>query len=262
MNSKYSPVLDPLLAYGECQVGKEWQDYLASGLTAEQIPELIEMATDEELYFGEPDSPEVWAPTHAWRALGQLRAEAAILPLMGLLYRIEDEDDDWVGDELPIVFGMIGPKAIPALQDYLGNKFNRVFARVAAAAGLGEIGVRHPASRDQCVSVLTGQLEEFMGNDPTVNTFVVDALVELRAVESAPAMARAFEADQVDVSIMGDWEEVQLRLGLLKERQIPSQPRTRGSGNSDAVYDLNPKKKKEKAKRKQAKKSRKKNKKR
>ena len=82
-----------------------------SGLTAGQIPELIQMARDEELHRADSDSLEVWAPIHAWRALGQLRAEAAIVPLLRLLERIDEEDDDWVVEELPVVFGMIGPTA-------------------------------------------------------------------------------------------------------------------------------------------------------
>ena len=60
------------------------------------------------------------------------------------------------------------------------------------------MGVAHPESRDQCVSVLTGQLEEYMENGPTVNAFVIYTLVELKAVESASVMAQAFDAGQVE----------------------------------------------------------------
>ena len=72
------------------------------GLTSEHIPALIRMATDEELNWANADSLEVWAPVHAWRALGQLHAEEAIEPLMRLFH--EHDDSDWVGEELPIVY--------------------------------------------------------------------------------------------------------------------------------------------------------------
>lgn len=75
----------------------KWPDCLGYGLTEEHIPELIRMATDPELNNADSESSEVWAPLHAWRAFGQLRAEQAIEPLAGLL----NMDDDWVSDELP-----------------------------------------------------------------------------------------------------------------------------------------------------------------
>jgi len=64
------------------------------GLGPQHVPDLIRMALDDELYWADSDSLEVWAPIHAWRALGQLRAEAAVQPLTRLLARIDDFDDD------------------------------------------------------------------------------------------------------------------------------------------------------------------------
>ena len=34
-------------------------------------------------------------------------------------------------------------------------------------------------------------------------------------------MEQAFAADKVDISIQGDWEDVQIELGLLAERLTP-----------------------------------------
>ena len=76
----YQPPVDQLLSYGNPGTPTaEWPDYVGEfGLTAEHIPDLIRMATDRKLNLANVDSLEVWAPLHAWRALGQLRAEAAI----------------------------------------------------------------------------------------------------------------------------------------------------------------------------------------
>ena len=59
----------------------QWPDYPALGLRMEHVPDLIRMTLDDELHGADSDSREVWAPLHAWRALGQLRAESAIKPL-------------------------------------------------------------------------------------------------------------------------------------------------------------------------------------
>lgn len=43
-------------------------------------------------------------------------------------------------------------------------------------------------------------------------------------MEAAPLMQAAFEADHVDIMMRGDWEDVQVDLGLLPER-ITERPR-------------------------------------
>lgn len=40
-------------------------------------------------------------------------------------------------------------------------------------------------------------------------------------MEAAPLIERAFAADQVDLSVMGDWEDAQIKLGLKTERAYP-----------------------------------------
>ena len=92
------------------------------------------MATDDELNWADSDSLEVWVSVHAWRALGQLKAEEAIEPLIMNLFRMGDSD--WVGEELPKVYGMIGPKAIPPLAKYLADDSHDVFPRNYAAHSL------------------------------------------------------------------------------------------------------------------------------
>jgi len=128
--------VDNLLTFGECSPSPEWPDYLALGLGPEHVPDLIRMATDEELNQAASDSLEVWAPVHAWRALGQLRAEAAIEPLLSLFRRIDENEDDWVDGQLPDVYGMIGPAAIPALTAYLADTSHGLSARISAASSL------------------------------------------------------------------------------------------------------------------------------
>ncbi|HEU5369606.1 MAG TPA: hypothetical protein VFU69_14125, partial [Ktedonobacterales bacterium] len=85
-HTTYPPPIDKLLTIGESEDfrAEKWPDYRELGLGPEHINDLILLATDHELRWGEEDddAPEVWAPVHAWRALGQLRAEAAIEPLM------------------------------------------------------------------------------------------------------------------------------------------------------------------------------------
>ncbi|HXG63891.1 MAG TPA: PBS lyase [Blastocatellia bacterium] len=273
MNTEnYSPPVDKLLALGDPRDSREWPNYLEFGLTSEQIPDLIRMVTDKELNEAPGDSREVWAPLHAWRALGQLRAGAAIEPLMRLFH--EQEDDDWAGTELPTVFGMIGPPAIPSLAAYMADESRGMFPRISAVESLENIAKMHPDARAECVAIITRQLERFAQQEPTFNAFLISSLVELGAVESASLIERAFAADSVDVSIGGDWDDVQVDLGLKEpgEKQIRQQrlleelqraltapPQPLKSKSSSNVSHKVGAKAKAKAKRKQAKLSRKKN---
>ena len=193
------------------------------GLTASDVPELVRMATDESLNDADSDSPQVWAPVHAWRALGQLRAESAIEPLVGLFHLADDSDDDWIGQDMPKVMALMGPTALPALSACLQDAARGLWARIMACGCLGEVGARHPDARDECVAVFTRLLERFPENDVTLNAFLVSSMTQLNAVESAPVMERAFAENAVDISLLGDWEDVQIELGLLQSRLSPRQ---------------------------------------
>ena len=153
-----SPLMEKLLALGEPEIKQGWLDCAELEIGPEHIEELIGLALDESLNSAPSDSQEVWVPVHAWRALAQLHAAAAAEPLTHLLERIYEDDDDWVGEEMPRVFGMIGPPAISPLSEYLRANDHSVYARVAAVEGLQCIGSDHPEVRDEVVAVLSDQL--------------------------------------------------------------------------------------------------------
>ncbi|HJW82967.1 MAG TPA: hypothetical protein VJ754_01565, partial [Anaerolineae bacterium] len=132
----YPPPVNRLLTYGDCRDRPGWPNYLKLGLGPEHTSDLIRMATDDNLHQAMSDSREVWAPIHAWRALGQLHAAAAIAPLLGLLHRIDDDNDDWVGEDLPRALALIGPAAIAPLAAYLADEQHGLYARVAASRAL------------------------------------------------------------------------------------------------------------------------------
>jgi len=222
---EYSEIVAQLLTLRTApSLSEKWLDYGKLGLTVADIPELIRMATDMTLHQAYSDTTEVWAPLHAWRALGQLRAESAVEPLIGLFHLVDDEDNDWVAEDLPDAFGMIGESAIPALTAYVRDSTHGLWAHSAACTSLIRIAEHHPDAHEVCVAALTGLLERFAENDPEVNAYLISGLIDLDAVESASVMEQAFKANAVDLSMQGDWEEAQIELGLLEERITPAPP--------------------------------------
>ena len=125
------------------------------------------MATDKDLHKAFSDELEVWAPVHAWRALGQLKAQQAIEPLIGLFDELID--DDWIDDELPTVFALIGPAALPFLANYLSDQTNGKSPLILAASCISEIGLKNKVAREKSIAILTKQLAAFDVNDSELN---------------------------------------------------------------------------------------------
>jgi hypothetical protein len=199
----------------------EWPDYAGEfGLGCEHIAELIRLACDTALNQGDPDSREVWAPLHAWRALGQLQAEVSVAPLLAFLKTAVG--DEAVGQDFPIVFGMIGPAAIPHIAGFLTDRSNPRSPIVTAIEGLKEIAERHPECRAECVTILARTLERRTDSDRSIKGFAVSALIDLAAVEVIDTIREAFRRKSVDISIAGDEEDVEIALGLRDWRSIPA----------------------------------------
>jgi HEAT repeat protein len=217
-SAPYTPPVDALLNYGDTRRQK-WPDYIARySFTAADLPELIRMATDAELNWAESESAEVWAPVHAWRALGQLKAEAAVEPLIAIFN--EMDESDWFREEMPEVLSLIGPVAIPKIAEFLADSKNLFYMRWVCTEALAQMGQAHPNSRDECIGRLVKQLEQHSKNSRELNSAVICALLDLNAKEAAAQIEAAFKAKRVDTSITEDWLEVQKSLGLLTASEV------------------------------------------
>ena len=203
---------------------RPWPDYLALGICAEHAPELIRIVRHfQSIWDDEEYSVDMaFTPLHAWRALGQLQVLEAVDPLIFLVHENEDYDIDWIGEEIPQVLSMIGLQCIPSLRAYLNMPDKETWAAVNIAHALEIIGNQYPESRDECVDIIQHSLEDYHENDETLNAFLISFLVDLNAVEALPLIEQVFASDNVDLFVGGDFEDVQIELGLLKERLTPS----------------------------------------
>jgi HEAT repeat protein len=224
MSLPYSSPVDKLLSYGDCSKIKEMPNYVEElGFISQHIPDLIRMATDEELLadVDETENLQTWAPVHAVRVLGQLRAVEAIQPLINLFGTFEE--DDRMSIELPDALAAIGTAAIKPLEAYILEPSHDAYQKADAASALTRIAQKYPEVRDQCVLIMTNLLNNFAENDPDTNAFLVGELVDLQADEAAPVIEQAFAADCVPTYLLGDWDEVQVALGLkTRNSQVPS----------------------------------------
>jgi hypothetical protein len=274
-----SPAIERLCRKGDPRNTWGWRegdpDYVAEfGLCPEHIPALVEIACQWAETDERPKDDTLYAPVHAWRALGQLRAVEAVEPLLSMQNRLDELGDDWYLEEFHDVFGLVGPLAIPAMADFLADRGNSEYGRVSSANGLCEVGKRFPETRHQVVELLATQLARREPDVYSLNGLVVCYLTDLQAVESAEVIERAFAAGVVDETICGDWSDIRQELGASELGLVPERPKPdRGFGpmrffdQPSSTKDPNrdrqrQKDKKAKAKRKQQRKSRKKNRKR
>lgn len=216
-----------------------WPDYLRLyGFTDQDVPELLMMVADPAYDELDEDDPEVWAPLHAWRVLGQLRNPTAVRPLIRLFPRLCE--DDSALSELCLVFGLIGPAAIPALARRWQQPAHEQFVQVLAMDALTQVALHHPASREQVLNVFLDYLAEPSAQRRTLNGLLVSNLLDLQAVECIDAIREMYRLDIVDISCAGDIEDVEIELSLRDERETPKpdySPRDDDLADSGGVFD-------------------------
>lgn len=228
----YDSPVDRLLSIPEYEGGyqhQSWPDYVSAyGLTADHVPELIRLANDIDRIWALPDEgdPIGFAPLHAVRALGQLRDPRAIAPLLTLMVynNANYGGGDFMSEIIPQAVGLLGAPAIEPLRAFLADEANGLWPRVFMNTALEVIVEQQPELRPACVDVLVDLLANYERLDTNLTSSFVSSLVQLRALEHIDLIEAAFADGYVERFVCGDWEDVQVELGLLAERVTPRKP--------------------------------------
>jgi yecA family protein len=219
MNSD-NPKIQTLLTLGTPPNARKWPDYLAKyGFTLDDVPALLALFANEEINTLNSDRPEVWAPLHAWRILGQLGSEDAISPIVQSFDTLHE--DDSALSELPGVIGMIGPAAIPVLAEYWRQPGKDEFSYVMAMDALCEIAQQHPSSREQVINIYIDYMDKPDKLADTLNGLLMACLMDLNAIEGIDGIRQLFALNCVDISCAGDLEDVEIELGFRSRRSTP-----------------------------------------
>src|SRR5690606_37285309 len=136
--------------------------YLGLGLSSEHAPELIRMSVDHALHQAPGDSPHVWAPVHAWRALGQLRVTSAAGELLEF---VDGSDDDWALTDLPHVLSMMGSGILPELTSFFHDSTRGEWARGTVIDAMTQLARAEPDRREGVVASLSLQLSRWYRNE-------------------------------------------------------------------------------------------------
>ncbi|MGI9283461.1 MAG: UPF0149 family protein [Endozoicomonas sp.] len=214
--SPYTSPISELLGLGYCD-WQEWTDYSRFEFNESHIPELLKLAQDWT-FFDHDDADTVWSPVHAWRILGILQAKEAVEPLLELFYK--DDEHFVIAEYLPSAVGRLGSVATDRLWSISRNAEENEDARDLAIESLRWNAAYHEADREETITGLQQLLEDHEDDEIYLNTALVGALIDLHGKEAAKAIHDAFDRGKVDREIHGDFEDVEIELGLRETRSF------------------------------------------
>jgi uncharacterized protein len=235
-----SPKIQPLLELGQPET-REWPDYVSTyNLSDDDVPALLELFNGDKLASLcalDYDWPAAWAQLHAWRALGQLGSEAAIEPIINSFDT--QCNDDYGLEELSVVMGLFGPRAIEPLASYWQRGRKEQFADVLAMDSLFEIAGSYPQTRDRVIAIARNYMANPTVSNYSLNTLLMAHLVDIGAREAIDGIRQLFALDCIDISCAGDLEDIEIELGLREQRSTP-RPSQANFGPSGLLEDEKP----------------------
>ncbi|WP_428244218.1 DUF1186 domain-containing protein [Gynuella sp.] len=208
-----NPKVQALIELGEAHISTPWPQYPEQyGFDESDITDLIAVVCDEHFDILDPKDPATWTPVHAWRTLGQLRAEAAIDSLINSFDRFSG--DDFAITELDKVMALIGPAAISPLSEYLQREGEDQFAYAISMNSLAEIAMAFPSHRSEVLEMFRQYMRKPYPRYYELNGMVMGHLLDLDARELIEDVRHMFSLECVDLSYVGDLEDVETEWGL------------------------------------------------
>jgi hypothetical protein len=206
------------------------QEYvLALGLTDADIPALSDLAlcwADKDWAIDTEDEGVIFAPVHAWRALVQLRTPSVARLMLDMLDPAMDMGDDWLLEDTPELLPTVSalhPDTLPLMEEYLLDERHDLHARLCVLDALEKHVVRNQIDRERIVLLFQQMFAAYKTNDVSLNGFLISSLVDLRVVEAADIIERAYAEDYVDPFVIS-WRHVKEGLGVPGTGLLPDPP--------------------------------------
>ncbi len=157
----------------------------------------------QERRYWEASDNTLWMPVHAVKLLGIIADPQALPQLINTLVLADEMGYDWIMEDLPTVFGRIGPSAVEPLIEFIqahSGESEFYWPRINAAEGLVAIAIHYPRERERILSFLHGLFSD--GEDPEFLGFVAAYILDLNASSSLPILEEAFNKELIDEDII------------------------------------------------------------
>ncbi|MDA8099437.1 MAG: hypothetical protein M0042_07420 [Nitrospiraceae bacterium] len=122
------------------------------------VPRLAGIVSDP--YNWNEPLPRWWAVVHAVYILGAVATQETVLPLLKALRYSEACENDWVTEDLPAIFGRVGPAAVKGLKGVAADRTGGWLARALALEGLAAIALLHADLDEEVFLLIRGYFED------------------------------------------------------------------------------------------------------
>lgn len=193
-----------------------WSEDFDAFLQTDDIPLLIGIALSDDIHNTQRNIN--------YLALAALRryADPDMLPALIIWLAREALDEDGIAYEISDIFIKIGPPAVDVLlqfaQKTLIDDFKEVFFSHAAVTSMQHDQYR----RSDIIVALKKTIEYRLKHRPVVDlTLLLLTLLDLRPIDELDFFREMYQPDKVDFGICGDWEDIEIELGLRETRSTP-----------------------------------------
>ena len=151
----------------------------------------------------EAEDSKRWMPLHAVKLLGMLADPGALPQLVNTLTLAYDDKNDWIIEDLPTVFGHIGPPAISPLEEFIqayemDDKF--LWSCSTAVSGLVTIALHHPREQERIITFLHELFSK--EKDMEYLIYAAETLLYLDDPSSIPVLKEAFDRGVIDEGVI------------------------------------------------------------
>ena len=189
--------------------------YVDHGFTASDATEIMGNWMELELEDDESEASDA-AQIHAWSILAHLGGKEGREFLIDELCVSCDIGNDFFTNYFSELILAAGPEAVPELIARFENKQAGESILIEFASALADFA-RHGIEKETVLKALVAALQD----DPrhrSLKGMIISDLVEISADTYLEEIRRAFDENLVDVTIGGDFEDVEVALGLRSER--------------------------------------------
>ncbi len=217
---------------GNCAKDEPWFNYDSFELSEELGQLLVELIDSGwELSSNHADKTHsLSVQSHAWRIISVHKFTPGLAALINRLKY--STDDSWSELDIQNALLKFGNVAVEPIKRQFTDEI--IFGEEAFGLGslievLTKIAEAFPSEKHGIVIFLKNQLSHFELLPPSLNSFIIYALSDLRSTDAIDLIQKAFECDFVDLDIV-DWsfifDEFEHEIKLIKELSIPNEPFT------------------------------------
>ncbi len=195
--------------------GKPVNDYSMLGFGTSDIAVL------KKTFIDTLEDAEVWdysLAEHAFLILAAMQSKVASKVLVGFLNTYCESE--WLLMNFPRMMAHSGASSVSLLKTYFCDTTKGLDGRSLACETLSEIGKMNDALREDIVNFYRTFLLEH-NDDSAANTSVIASLCTLKAEEAIDDIRSCFANAHVINAWCGDLEDVEIQLGIRKERSTP-----------------------------------------